>query len=138
MLLEQVDRALVRLGDDGVDLVVDELRRLLRVRAVQRLVVVLPEGERPDRLGHAEDGHLLVRHVRDALHVILRAGGDDGEDDLLGGAPAQRHAHHVGELLLGVQRDVARQRLRVAERGAAARHDAHLARSDDDMSLTSL
>ena len=68
VLLEQVDRALVRLGDDGVDLVVDELRRLLRVRAVQRLVVVLPEGERPDRLGHAEDGHLLVRHVRDALH----------------------------------------------------------------------
>ena len=67
-----------------------------------------------------------MRHLRDALHVVLRAGGDDVEDDVLGGAAAQRHAHGVGELLLRVQRHVTRQRLRVAERGAAPRHNAHL------------
>ena len=59
VLLEQVDRALVRLGDDGVDLVVDELRRLLRVRPEELVVVAAAEGERADRLRHAEDGHLL-------------------------------------------------------------------------------
>ena len=80
---------------------VDELRRLLRVGAEELVVVAAAKRKRADSLRHAEDGHLLVRHLGDPLHVVLRAGGDHVEDDVLSGAAKQRqHAHCVGELVL--------------------------------------
>jgi hypothetical protein len=48
------------------------------------------------------------------------------DEDLLGGAPAQRHADAPLQLLHRVEQVLVRQVLREAERGGAARHDAHL------------
>ncbi len=42
---------------------------------------------------HAELGDLAVGGPGHLLEVVLRPGGDSLEENLLGGSPAQRHAH---------------------------------------------
>mmetsp|Transcript_14854 Transcript_14854/g.25314 ORF Transcript_14854/g.25314 Transcript_14854/m.25314 type:complete len:290 (-) Transcript_14854:454-1323(-) len=121
---QQAQTALVRGRDDRVRLGIDELRRLLREGLVQRVVVIL-EGERPHRGRHAVRGHHTVSHARHAFEVVLCTRADLREDNLLRCTATQRHAHRVSELIFGEQWHVTRQRLRIAERGLATRHDRY-------------
>ncbi len=122
-----------RLGADGVDdalhLAVDELGGGLGVGLVEEgLVLLAREVERKvaDLLAHPVVHHHRVGEVGDAFEVVLRAGGDSAEDDLLGHAPAHRHDHAVHERLGGVEVALLGERLGVAEGGQPARHDGDL------------
>ena len=68
----------------------------------------------------------LVGELGDLLEVVLRAGRDPPEEDLLGHAPAERHADAVLELLGGEEEALLGQVLRVAEGADAARDDRDL------------
>ena len=105
VLAEDVLRALVRGLDDAADLVVDLARDLVRVVGLgaefapeERLRVVVAEDARPEALAHAVAHDHRLRGRRDLLDVVRRAGRDLAEDDLLGGAAAERHRHRVREL----------------------------------------
>ena len=96
---------LVRGLDDAADLVVDLARDLVGVvglgrelAAQERLPVVVAEHARAELLAHAEAHDHLLGRRGDLLEVVGRAGGDLAEDDLLGGAAAERHRHRVGQL----------------------------------------
>ena len=130
VLGEDVARRLVRLLDDAPDLVVDLAGDLVGVVGLGGELAARkgwpwswPNTRGPELLGHAEAHDHLLGGGGDLLEVVGRAGGDLVEDELLGGAAAQRHRHRVGqlrargeELVLGGQRD------RVAERLAARDH----------------
>ena len=80
-----------------------------------------------DRLAHPELGDHRARDVGRALQVVLRAGRDLAERDLLGRAAAEQH----GELAeqVGARHQVAvleRELHRVAERAEAALDDRDL------------
>ena len=108
-----------RLLDDAADLVVDLLRDLVRVVGLgahvateEREVVVPAEHAWPELLGHPEAHDHLLRGRRHALEVVRRARRHLVEDELLRGAPAERHRQLVHErrlrrqvLVLGRQRD---------------------------------
>ena len=98
--LQHAARFVVRLGQDPLDLGVDLLRRLLGVgaallrrtamsRNALPLVAVVVDGA--ERVAHAELGDHRARDVGGALQVVLRAGRDLAERDLLGGAAAEQH-----------------------------------------------
>src|SRR6478672_9323467 len=128
VLREDVLGALVGGLDDPADLVVDLARDLVGVvglgrelAAQERLAVVVAEHARAEALAHAEAHDHLLRGGRDLLEVVRGAGRDLAEDDLLGGAAAERHRHRVGQLRArGEELVLRRQRDRVAERLPAA------------------
>eukprot|EP00982_Pelagococcus_subviridis_P012032 31138-Pelagococcus_subviridis.AAC.5 len=95
---DQIQSALIRVGDEQSHLLVDELRGVLRVGLLE-LLIVAREGQHPDLLVHAVHRDAVVRHLRHLLEVVLRARGYLPEHHFLRGATAQRHAHHVRELL---------------------------------------
>ena len=72
VLTQHRHAARVVVRDDRLRLRVDKPRRPLGEGLVEGVVAILPERERPHRLRHAEDRHLLVRHVGHSLHVVLR------------------------------------------------------------------
>ena len=85
--------------------------------------MVVAEHARAELLGHAEAHDHLLGGGGDLLEVVRRAGGDLAEDDLLGGAAAERHRHRVRQLRArGEELVLGRQRDRVAERLAARDH----------------
>ena len=112
----------------AADLVVDLAGDLVGVvglggelAAEERLRVVVAEDARAEALAHAVAHDHRLRRRRDLLDVVRRAGRDLAEDDLLGGAAAERHRHRVGELRARREEAVLRRhRDRVAERLAAA------------------
>lgn len=53
--------------------------------------------------GEGRGRYLGVGRLRDLPEVVLGAGGDAAEEDLLGHAAPQHHAHPVEELLPTVQ-----------------------------------
>lgn len=71
--------------------------------------------------------HLGVGALRHLPQVVLGTGGDASEEDLLGDAPPQRHAHAVQQLLLGVQVLLFGQVLGVTQ-ALPPRDDGHLHR----------
>ena len=89
----------MRVGQDPLHLGVDLQRRLLRVvaallherRVEERRSLVAVVVDRAERLAHAELGHHRARDVGGALQVVLRAGRDLAERDLLGAPPAEQH-----------------------------------------------
>ena len=94
--------------DDAADLVVDLAGDLVRVvglggelAAEEGLAAVVAEDARAEALGHPEAHHHLLRRLGHLLEVVGGAGGDLAEDDLLGGAAAERHRHRVGQLGAG-------------------------------------
>ena len=133
VLAEHLDGELVRLLDHAPDLVVDLARDLLGVvgllahlAAEERHVVVAPEHARAELLAHAEAHDHLLGDRGDLLEIVGRAGGDLVEDELLRGAPAERHRELLHQRRLRGQVAVlARQRDRVPE-GLAAADDRDL------------
>ena len=133
VLLQDVERLLVGVGEQLGDLLVDDRGDVLGVVAVvadvaaqERLGVVGAELDRAQPLGHAVLGDHRPGQVGGLLDVVAGAGGRVVEDHLLR-RPA---AHHVGELVeqLGAGLGVlvlVRQHHRVAE-GPAARQDRDL------------
>ena len=96
------------------------------VATEEHLALRVAEAHRAERVAHAVLGDHLPGDRGGAVDVVLRAGGGVGEDQLLGGAPAEQHRELVDqlaarheELVLGGQRE------RVPER-AAARDDRDL------------
>lgn len=59
--------------------------------------------------------HLCVRALRHLPQVVLRSCGDATEEDLLSDTAAERHAHPVHQLLLGVEVLLFWEVLRVAQ-----------------------
>ena len=100
-------RGVVRVGEDALDLGVDLLRRLLAVQPAllrhrdveeaRPLVAVVVD--RAERVAHAELGDHRPRDVGGALQVVLRAGGNLAERDLLGGPPASSTASWLSRSL---------------------------------------
>src|SRR5665648_513469 len=133
LVVEQVLGALVGLLDDAADLVVDLASHFVRVVGLLLKLapqeghgLVVAQGARAEFLAHAEAHDHLLGGGRGLLEVVGGARGDLAEDDLLGGAPAQRHGQGVHELTLGGQELVLDgQRDGVAQRLAAA-HDRDL------------
>mmetsp|Transcript_4991 Transcript_4991/g.20458 ORF Transcript_4991/g.20458 Transcript_4991/m.20458 type:complete len:549 (+) Transcript_4991:336-1982(+) len=128
---EQLDRPFVRRVDDRLGLLVHRLRRRVRVRSLGPAerggrFVALRERELADARVHAVDLDHRVDHLRDAPQVVRGARRDRAEGDLLGRAPAERHADDVDDLVLGAQRDLLGEVLREAEGARAARDDGHL------------
>ena len=85
------------------------------VAATQRLSAALLESfdalALAVRLADAAAAHAVVAdhrhgHARDASEVVGRAGRDRAEHQVLGGAPAQRHAHDVDDLRARPERDL--------------------------------
>ena len=111
--------------DHAADLVVDLLRDLVRVVGLgahvapeERELVGAAEDARAELLGHPEAHDHLLRHRRDPLEVVRRAGRHLVEDELFRGAPTERHGELVHErrlrrqvLVLGRQRDRETERL---------------------------
>ena len=83
--------------------------------------MIVAEDARAELVAHAEAHDHLLGRGRDLLEVVGRARGDLAEDDLLGGAAAERHRHRVQQLRArGEELVLARQADGVAERLAAA------------------
>lgn len=59
--------------------------------------------------------HLCVRALRHLPQVVLRSGCDATEEDFFRDAAAERHAHPVQQLLLGVEVLLFREVLSVAQ-----------------------
>lgn len=72
--------------------------------------------------------YLSVGGLRDLLQVVLSAGGDLAEEDLLGHAASQHHAHPVEQLLSAVQVLLSGQVLSVTQTLPSG-DDGHLHRS---------
>ncbi len=81
------------------------------------------EAQQAPPSGAAARAHAAAAVARPAAG---RTSGDLAQQDLLRGAPAERHARHVRHLRRRHQQVLARQVLREAQRRAAARHDADL------------
>ena len=119
---------LVRFLDDAADLVVDLARDLLgvvggggHVTAEEGHVMLSPEHTRSELLAHAVAHDHVLGRLGDFLEVVGGPGRHLVEDELLGGASAERHRHLVGERRLRREEPVlGRQRDRVAERLATA------------------
>src|SRR5438309_3965040 len=86
---------LVAVVDDAADLLVDDRRHLFRVGAL--LTQVAAQKDELFAMAHLDIAELVrhaplrdhpARDLRRLLNVILRAGGDIAEDDLLRDAPA--------------------------------------------------
>ena len=130
VLVEDRARAVVGALDDAAHLVVDLARDLVGVvglgrelAAEERLAVVVAVDARAELVAHAEAHHHLLGGRGHLLEVVGGAGRDLAEDDLLGGAAAERHRHRVEQLLAGRQEAVlGRHRDRVAERATARDH----------------
>ena len=100
LLGQDVARLVVRVGEDALDLGVDQPRRvfavqsaLLRHRDVEEprpLVAVVVD--RAERVAHPELGDHRARDVGGALEIVLRAGRDLAERDLFGRPPASSTA----------------------------------------------
>ena len=132
---EDLARLVVGVGDDALDFGVDLLGGHLRVepallhhrhveetRALLAFVV-----DRAERVAHAELGDHRPRDVGGALEVVLRAGRDFAERDLLGGPAAEQHRELAQQV--GPRHQVAileRQLHRVAQRAEAALDDRDL------------
>ena len=125
-----LERALdlhVRLGDELVDLEVDEVAQLAAVglgaeRAAAAGALLLSRGKREiaDALVHAERLDLGVGESRDPLEVLLALRRVLVEDERLGHSAAEEQAHLVEELLFGddlaVRAQVVRERVRLGAR----------------------
>src|SRR5207342_2503286 len=119
--------------DDAADLVVDLARDLLgvvglvaEVATQEGLRRVAAEGARPELLGHAPAGDHPLGGVGRLVEVVLGAGRDLAEDELLGRAAAQVLGEVVEQLGPRAHELVlARQRDHVAE-GHAAPDDRDL------------
>ena len=84
-------------------------------------MLTLPEGHRPELLGHAVLGDHLARELRGPLDVVAGARGDIADGDRLGHPPAQHHRDLVEHLAPGGEELVLhREREGVAERPSAA------------------
>ena len=75
-----------------VDQPLGRLRGRARAGQKRALTVGRQHRDRPDRLAHAPAPDHLARDLGELLDVRLGAGGDRAVDDLLGHAPAERHA----------------------------------------------
>ena len=82
-----------------------------------------------ERVAHAVLGDHGPGDVGDLLDVVLGPGGRLGEDELLGGAPAEAHGHGVAQLAAGVVVAVLGKGEGQAERPAAG-DDRHLVDRD--------
>src|SRR5262245_65274101 len=94
VLLQQVDYLLMGFLDDAAHLVVDELLRggrdLGDTRKQGAGAVAWENGDRPDRRAHPPPPDHLARDLRELLDVRLGATTRLPEDDLFGGASAER------------------------------------------------
>src|SRR3954471_13338429 len=133
VLDEDLPRLVVAALDQGLDLLVDLLGDVFgvvalvaHVAAEEDLTLALPETDRAEGVAHAVLHDHRAGDLRCLLDVVRRAGGRLVEDELLGGAPAERVGEHVHHLAarLGVL-VLLRQHEGVPE-GAAARQDRHL------------
>ena len=124
----------VRLGDDGVDLLVDHRGNCLgvvgiggEVTAEEHLVLVGTEAARAELLGHTEQGDHTLGGGGGILNVGVCTACDVTEDDLLGGTSAQCHGDlvfvvpliHLIAVCLGAEAGVAQ---RTATRGHDGDH----------------
>ena len=72
LLGQQRDGALVRGRHERAHLLVDELPRLVAIGLVE-LPLLCRKADQPDLVIHAVHRDLRVRHLGDALQVVLRA-----------------------------------------------------------------
>ena len=94
-------------------------------RNARALVAVVVDGA--ERVAHAELGDHRARDVGGALQVVLRAGRDLAERDLLGRAAAEQHRELAEQIAARHQVAILERQLhRVAERAEAALHDRDL------------
>mmetsp|Transcript_34463 Transcript_34463/g.77712 ORF Transcript_34463/g.77712 Transcript_34463/m.77712 type:complete len:268 (+) Transcript_34463:325-1128(+) len=126
LLVDQIRRPLVRVGHNRPGLLVDHLRRRLTVGLLELTSLPILIRQRPDLVVHPVDRHLLVRDLRHSVKVVRRARCDAAKDDLLGYSAAKSHAHHVEQLLLGVERRLTWEELVVTESAGASRNDRNL------------
>ena len=125
----------VRVGHDPLDFGVDQPRGVFRVGAalgaeldveeLVALVAVVVDGA--ERVAHAPFGDHRPGDVGGALQVVLGAGGNLAEGDLLGRAAAEQHRELIEQILALHQVTIFERQLhRVAERAEAALHDRDL------------
>src|SRR5438270_2840494 len=127
VLHEDLVRAVVRLGDEALHLVVDLQRGVLAVILVLRdlaaeedLLLLLAEGERSHRVAHAPLAHHAARELRGALEIVAGARGEAIHRDLLGDAAAEQDRDLVVQVIARViVLLVGRKLLRQSERHAA-------------------
>ena len=116
MRAQELPRARVGAADERRDLGVEDLGRRLadgRRAAEERIggaelaaAVGADEAERAETLAHAVLPHHVAGDLRRALDVVVRAGRDLVEDELLGRAPAEEDGEPVLELGLALERAV--------------------------------
>src|SRR3989442_453459 len=128
-------RALVRLGEDALELrihdlggAIGDLAPLHHLAAEEDLGLAIAHGDRADDVAHAELRHHAPRHFGRLLDVLRGAGGDflGPQHQLLRDPAAVRHREPADDVLLGVVVPVLfREREGDAER-SPARHDPDL------------
>ena len=95
------------------------------VEELAPLVAVVVDGA--ERVAHAPFGDHRARDVGGALQIVLRAGGDLAERELLGRPAAEQHRQLIEQVLPLHQIAVFERQLhRVAERAEPALHDRDL------------
>ena len=125
----------MRVGQDPLDLGVDELRGLLAVQAAllrhrdvekpRALVAVVVD--RPKSVAHPELGHHGAGDIGGALQVVLRTGRNLAQRDLFGRPAAQQHGELAVQIAARHQIAILERQLhRVPERAEAALHDRDL------------
>lgn len=104
ILLEHLEGASVRLGDELLDRSINALRRTgcARERGVLVEVGVLHGAERhhAELLGHAESRDHIAGKLGRLLDIVCGTGGHLAEDKLLGGTPTAVDGKFIKDLLL--------------------------------------
>ena len=124
--------ALLLLAQDPLDLLVDDPGGLVavvagvhEVLAEEHLALRAP-GHRADALAHAPLADHLAGQLGADHEVVVGAGGDDAEHELLGDAPAHGDHERVLEVVLVVAVAVLGRQLLGDAEGHAHREDRHL------------
>ena len=128
VLRQQLLRVGEALFGDAANLVVDQLCRGLRVRALLEHGAIAVSGvvQRADLRAHAPPGDHLVRDARHLLEVVLGAGGDDSVDQMLSGSAPERAYHAGPHVVLAVVEAVVDRALQRHAQGLSAGDDRHL------------
>ena len=132
MFREQGTTARLLVDEDPLDLLVDQLGRVVAVLTTgeevvsQEYLAPATPGHRADALAHAPFPDHLAGQLGGADQVVAGAGGGDAEDELLGHPPTEAHDERVLDEVLPVEVPLLLRQLHGHAESHAAGDDRHL------------